>query len=61
MDENHIPIKSPACRIHDITKGDKSFDRPILATAIKLMQSAADDLQAVAHALANIGRERMAA
>ena len=25
------------------------------------MQSAADDLQAVAHALANIGRERMAA
>ena len=32
-----------------------------LATAVKLMQSAADDLQAVAHALANIGRERMAA
>jgi len=32
-----------------------------IATAVKLMQSAADDLQAVAHALANIGRERMAA
>jgi hypothetical protein len=32
-----------------------------LATAVKVMQSAADDLQAVAHALANIGRERMAA
>lgn len=32
-----------------------------LATAVKVMQSATDDLQAVAHALANIGRERMAA
>ena len=32
-----------------------------LATAVKVMQSAADDLQAIAHALANIGRERMAA
>ena len=32
-----------------------------LATAVKVMQSAADDLLAVAHALANIGRERMAA
>jgi len=32
-----------------------------LATAVKVMQSAADDLAAVAHALANIGRERMAA
>ena len=32
-----------------------------LATAVKVMQSAADDLQAVAHALANLGRERMAA
>jgi len=32
-----------------------------LATAVKVMQSAADDLQAVAHALANIGRERLAA
>ena len=32
-----------------------------LATAVKLMQSAADDLQAIAHALANICRERAAA
>ena len=32
-----------------------------LATAVKVMQSAADDLAAVAHALANLGRERMAA
>ena len=32
-----------------------------LATAVKVMQSAADDLQAVAHALANIDRERIAA
>ena len=31
-----------------------------LATAVKVMQSAADDLQAVAHALANIGREMAA-
>ncbi len=32
-----------------------------LATAVKAMQSAADDLQSAAHALANIGRERVAA
>lgn len=32
-----------------------------IATAVKVMQSAADDLQAITHALANIGRERMAA
>ena len=32
-----------------------------LATAVKAMQSAADDLQAIAHALGNISRERMAA
>lgn len=32
-----------------------------LATAVKAMQSAADDLAGVAHALANIGRERVAA
>lgn len=32
-----------------------------IATAVKLMQSAADDLAAVAHAMANIGRERMTA
>ena len=31
-----------------------------LTTALKVMQSAADDLQAVAHALANIGREMAA-
>ncbi len=36
-------------------------DEEQLATAVKVMQSAADDLQAVAHALANIGRERMVA
>ncbi len=36
-------------------------DEEQIATAVKLMQSAADDLQAIAHALANIGRERMAA
>lgn len=39
---------------------DASDDEQI-ATAVKLMQSAADDLASVAHALANIGRERMAA
>lgn len=39
----------------------EAVDDEQLATAVKVMQSAADDLQAVAHALANIGRERMAA
>lgn len=32
-----------------------------IATAVKLMQSAADDLQAITHALGNISRERMMA
>ena len=39
----------------------EASDDEQLAIAVKVMQSAADDLQAVAHALANIGRERMAA
>jgi hypothetical protein len=39
----------------------EASDDEQIATAVKLMQSAADDLAAVAHALANIGRERMAA
>ncbi len=39
----------------------EASDDDQLATAVKVMQSAADDLQAVAHALGNISRERMAA
>lgn len=36
----------------------EASDEDQLATAVMKMQSAADDLQAVAHALANIDRER---
>ncbi len=39
----------------------EASDDEQLTTAVKVMQSAADDLAGVAHALANFGRERMAA
>ncbi len=43
------------------TYDSESGDNEQLATAVKVMQAAADDLAAVAHALANMGRERVAA
>ena len=49
-----------ALELHDSFDPEAGDDEQ-LATAVKVMQSAADDLQPVAHALANIGRERMAA
>jgi len=49
-----------ALELHGSFEADADDDEQ-LATAVKVMQSAADDLGAVAHALANIDRERMAA
>lgn len=49
-----------AHELYDSFDEDAADDEQ-LATAVKAMQSAADDLQAVAHALGNISRERMAA
>ena len=49
-----------ARELYDTFDPDAGDDEQ-LAAAVKAMQSAADDLQGVAHALANICREREAA
>jgi len=46
-----------ANELYSTFKEDAS-DEQQLAEAVSVMQSAADDLQAIAHALANIDRER---
>ena len=40
---------------------EEATDAEQIATAVKVMQSAADDLQAVADAISDLARERMAA
>ena len=49
-----------ARELYDSFDAEASDDEQI-ATAVKVMQSAADDLQTVVHSLGNISRERMAA
>ncbi len=67
--EKEEPVKNPgggdtlaefvALELYESYDPEASDDEQ-LATAVKVMQSAADDIQAVAHALANIGREMAA-